>query len=259
MPHTAWATIATATSFRPCNRPEPDRSFERARTIGEENEKNGGRQRESGPGGKAAESAGTHQSEREPDLAARRAGQELAQRDEIGIGLLVEPAPAHHEFVAEIADMSDRTAEAADPQFEEDQQDLERGTPSSLGQGGLLGSRHRSHPSPFRRRSGRRSGIKEERGEVETRRSGSARGWLGSTPLRNLAMSRRRDGKSPSGSAWLGSDATGPEGISRRAECRLPPNRCSSSSGFVASSAGLWRWTIFRFPSCLAKSSACWV
>ena len=66
-----------------------------------------------------AEIAGAHQADREAGLARRRAGQELAQRDEVGIGALVEPAPALDELGAEVAEMRDRPAEAGQPQSQE--------------------------------------------------------------------------------------------------------------------------------------------
>ena len=47
-----------------------------------------------------------------PTLAGRRAGQELIERDQVDIGLLVEPFAARDEFLAEIAEMRDRAAEA---------------------------------------------------------------------------------------------------------------------------------------------------
>ena len=44
-------------------------------------------------------------------LAARRAGEELTKCNEVGVGLLVEPAAAGDEFVTEISDMGDPPAE----------------------------------------------------------------------------------------------------------------------------------------------------
>ena len=110
-----------------------------ARSIGEEDEHDGGRQCKSGPCGKRAEIAGVHQSDRKSDLAAGRAWQELAQRDQIDKGLLVEPAPADYEFFAKIADMGDRAAEAAHAELEENQQHFERRAGGRNASGSLSG------------------------------------------------------------------------------------------------------------------------
>jgi hypothetical protein len=53
--------------------------------------------------------------------------QELAQRDKIGVSLLVEPAAVNYELLPEIADVGDRAAEAAHAELRESAQDLERG------------------------------------------------------------------------------------------------------------------------------------
>src|SRR6201999_4661690 len=71
-----------------------------------------------------AEISGTHQSDRKSDLAARRPRQKLAERDEIGIGLLVEPAAAGDELVAKISDMGAWPSEASQAKPEKDQQHL---------------------------------------------------------------------------------------------------------------------------------------
>lgn len=61
-----------------------------------------------------------------PVLAARRARQELAERDDVGVGHLVEPAAPLDKLDAEIAEMRDRTAERRQPQTQKDAQHLER-------------------------------------------------------------------------------------------------------------------------------------
>jgi hypothetical protein len=81
-----------------------------------------------GPSVPAATIAGPHEADGKSDLAAGRAGQELAQPHQIGISLFVEPAPAHDELVAEIPDMSDRPAEAGDAQSEEDKENFQSRT-----------------------------------------------------------------------------------------------------------------------------------
>ena len=44
-------------------------------------------------------------------LAARGAGEELAERDQFGIACLVEPAAFHHQGLAEVAQMGQGAAE----------------------------------------------------------------------------------------------------------------------------------------------------
>ncbi len=100
------------------------RAGERTCAEGEQHQCDGGGQRETGPGRQRAEEAGAHQPNGEPDLAAGRPRQELAQPDEIGVGVLIEPLPADHELVAEIANMGDRATEAGQPKLEEDTQDF---------------------------------------------------------------------------------------------------------------------------------------
>src|SRR5438093_5568076 len=84
--------------------------LERARAVGEEHKRNRRRKRESHPCRETAEIPGAHQTKREPDLAACRPRQKLAQRHKIGVSVLVEPTPPDHEL---LPDVSDRTAEAA--------------------------------------------------------------------------------------------------------------------------------------------------
>ena len=53
-------------------------------------------------------------------------GKELAERDEIGIGFFREPLAADDELVVEVAEMCDRTAEAREPESEEDEENFPR-------------------------------------------------------------------------------------------------------------------------------------
>ena len=66
--------------------------------------------RKASPRGKRAAITRAREADRNADLARRRARQELAQRNEVGIGSIVEPMPAGDELVAEIPDMRDRSA-----------------------------------------------------------------------------------------------------------------------------------------------------
>ena len=49
----------------------------------------------------------------------------MAQPHEIGVRLLVEPTTADDELFAKISDVSDRSAEAANAQLEEGQENIE--------------------------------------------------------------------------------------------------------------------------------------
>ena len=89
-------------------------------------------QREPGPSREAAEIARAHEADRKAHLAARGAGQELAERQKIGEGALVEPASVQHERVAKVTEMCDRPAEAGQAQFEEDAKNFEGGADAIL-------------------------------------------------------------------------------------------------------------------------------
>ena len=82
--------------------------------------------REARPGGEAAEPAGARQADGEADLARRRTGQELGERDEIGEGALGQPAAPRDELSAEITEMGDRPAERGEAELEEGEEDVER-------------------------------------------------------------------------------------------------------------------------------------
>jgi len=66
--------------------------------------------REAEPGGERARQTGAQDADRDADLAARWAGQKLAQRDDVGERRLVEPSAARDKLGAEIAEMRDRSA-----------------------------------------------------------------------------------------------------------------------------------------------------
>ncbi len=78
---------------------------------GEGRHEDGRRQGEADPGRQRPPKAGAAQAEREADLARRRAGQELAQRHQIGKGGLVQPLAAADKGFPEIAEVSDGPAE----------------------------------------------------------------------------------------------------------------------------------------------------
>ena len=92
--------------------------------VGEQHERNRRRQRKSAPRRERAEISRARQADGDRDLGAGRAGQELRQRDQIGVGLVVEPAPAHDERFVEIAEVRDRAAEAGEAETQERGEDF---------------------------------------------------------------------------------------------------------------------------------------
>src|SRR5262249_44306424 len=112
MPSTAWATTATAATLRPCNQPEPAAEAKR--------HEGGGRgQGESAPGRQGPGIPAAQQADGDAHLARGRPGQERAERDQVGVALVVEPGPPAHELLAEIAEMGDRSAEGGQPEPKE--------------------------------------------------------------------------------------------------------------------------------------------
>ena len=87
--------------------------------------------------------ARTQRAERDRDLAARRPRQELAERDDIDVTGLVEPAAALDQFSPEIAQMRYRAAEAgaAEPQKGEEDRDEARCCPGAVLRPQVLRSR----------------------------------------------------------------------------------------------------------------------
>jgi hypothetical protein len=74
-----------------------------AHPVGEQNHRDGGRQGEAEPCRERPRITGARETDRNPDLAAGGSRQELAERDQIDVALLVEPATAHDEFLVEVA------------------------------------------------------------------------------------------------------------------------------------------------------------
>ena len=69
---------------------------------GERDERDGRGQGEAGPGGEGARVTSAREADGHADLAAGRAGQKLAQRYQIGIAVLVQPAAAHQVAAREL-------------------------------------------------------------------------------------------------------------------------------------------------------------
>jgi hypothetical protein len=64
------------------------------------------------------------QADRQAHLAAGWTRQELAERNQIGVGTLIEPPAPSDEFFTEVAEMRDRAAERCQPQPKKDEQNL---------------------------------------------------------------------------------------------------------------------------------------
>ena len=77
------------------------------------------------PGEERAGQTRPHQTQRNADLAARGPGQELAQRDEVGVGAVVEPPPPLHVLRAEVAEVRDRAAERGQSEAQRHEEDLD--------------------------------------------------------------------------------------------------------------------------------------
>jgi hypothetical protein len=84
------------------------------------------RQREAEPRDDASERPCPSRPARDPELAARRARQRLAQRDEVTERRLVEPAAPLDVLASEVADVRDRAAERRQSKAKGNAQYLER-------------------------------------------------------------------------------------------------------------------------------------
>jgi hypothetical protein len=108
--------------------------------IGESQQQDDRGQSEGEPGGDAAPIAGAQLADGDADLARGRAGEKLAERHQVGIGRIVEPAAALDQFGTEIAQMRHRAAEAGEAQQQKDAKDLGDAVPALL---------HRRRTPPF--------------------------------------------------------------------------------------------------------------
>ena len=120
MERTAWATMATATSSRPCRARRAIGSGEEAVAKGEgEHEQRGGKG-EAEPGGEAAGKAAAEEAEGEAGLAAGGAGEGLGERNDFGVGFFAAPGAAVDELALEVAEVGDGAAEAGAAEAQED-------------------------------------------------------------------------------------------------------------------------------------------
>jgi len=78
------------------------------------------------PGGETSRQPRAQHADRHAGLARRRSRQELAQRDDVGVGRLVEPFPPLDELGAEVAEMRDRAAKARAAEAEEGEQNRDK-------------------------------------------------------------------------------------------------------------------------------------
>jgi hypothetical protein len=76
--------------------------------------------------GDRAGHAGARQAEAHAHLRAGRSGQELAERDEVGIAPLVHPTAAAHDLLVEVAEVGHRPAEGGQAEAREREQHLQR-------------------------------------------------------------------------------------------------------------------------------------
>ena len=96
---------------------------------GEDRHQHRRRQREPEPRHQRSRQAGAQVAQSDPDLAACRARQQLAQRHQLRVGILPEPATARDEFVPKVREVSDRTAERRQAEPQEDSEHFAPGAP----------------------------------------------------------------------------------------------------------------------------------
>ena len=108
--------------------PTGARQVDPRREEPEQHEGDRGRQGEPEPGDQPAEHPRPAGPDGDPELAAGGSREQLAERHEVRVRRLVEPAPAIDVFTPEVADMGDRAAERGEPETERRRQDLERGS-----------------------------------------------------------------------------------------------------------------------------------
>ena len=87
-----------------------------AGTPREQDERDGGGEREADPGEDAPQVAGPDPADADPRLARGRPGEELAEGDEVGEASIGKPAPPLDVLVVEIPEVRDRPAERRQPQ-----------------------------------------------------------------------------------------------------------------------------------------------
>src|SRR5262249_29143491 len=99
---------------------------EASESVRERDECDRGRQREAQPRRHAAKQPGPGDADGDADLAASWAWEELAERDEIGVGGFVQPPAPGHVLLAEVAEVRHRPAKGGQPQARGDAEHLQR-------------------------------------------------------------------------------------------------------------------------------------
>ena len=94
--------------------------------ISEEDHRYGGWPGNAEPCGEGSEQAGSQNTDADADLTARRSREKLAERNDVGVGQLVQPASPLDKLGPEIAEMRDRAAERSQSQAKKDAQHLGR-------------------------------------------------------------------------------------------------------------------------------------
>ncbi len=118
-----------------------ERIAQAGRQESEPRHQGGGRQGKARPGGQRAQAAGSPQSDQKSGLTARRSGQELAERHDVGIVFLGQPSPLVDEGAAKIAEVGDGAAEGGQTQPQKRQKHLPGGAATRSG-------RRRGHARP---------------------------------------------------------------------------------------------------------------
>ncbi len=101
MPQTAWATTATATIFKPCNKPVPIGPSNAVAAIAKMTSRTADGSVKAARAASAPDWPTAQKTESKADLAGGRAGKKLAQRHQIGVAGLVDPFAADDQFVSE--------------------------------------------------------------------------------------------------------------------------------------------------------------
>lgn len=87
---------------------------------------------QSEPRGNPAQDAGAFDADCDSNLTARGSRQKLAERHDVRVRPLVQPAAPFDEFLPEIAEMRHRPAEGGQPQPPEHREHFEKRTPTGL-------------------------------------------------------------------------------------------------------------------------------
>ena len=124
MDQTAWATTTTAAIFSPWSHPAPEVSqaatprAKRVRMMAD------GRVNPSQAASPSGQPCPGHPDDYS-NLAAGRSRQELAEGDDVQVGPVVQPLPARHVLLPEVAYVGDGAAEGYEPQPQRHEKHLE--------------------------------------------------------------------------------------------------------------------------------------